>query len=321
MQHQDPRHVRVAVLGSGPAGYTAALYAARAHLRPLLIAGDTPGGQLTGTSEVENWPGDAEGVQGPALMQRMQRHVERFEAEVANAHVVAVDLSRRPFVLDTREGARWRCDALIVATGASALYLGLPSEQAFLGRGVSGCAVCDGLFYRDQDVVVVGGGNAAVEEALLLSRIARHVTVVHRRDRFRAESILLARLQEGIDAGRVSVRWDQEVVEVLGDESGVTGARLRHARTGAHDTVKAQGLFVAIGHRPNTALFEGQLEMKAGYIVTQGTRGAAATSTSVPGVFAAGDVQDTVYRQAITSAGSGCMAALDADRFLTAMRP
>lgn len=317
--HQPPNqhHTRVAILGSGPAGYTAALYAARAALRPLLIEGDTPGGQLTATGEVENWPGERAGLQGPELMSRMQHHVERFDADVVQDHVVFADLSSRPFRLQARTGSQYTCDTLIIATGATALHLGLPSEQEFMGRGVSGCAVCDGLFYRDQDVVVVGGGNTAVEEALLLSKIARHVSVVHRRARFRAEGILVQRLQECVDAGVVDVVWEHEVAEVLGDHSGVTGVRLRHTLTGRMHEIESQGLFVAIGHRPNTAMFEGQLEMNGGYIVTRGTGRTLATETSVPGVFAAGDVQDSTYRQAITSAASGCMAALDADRFLS----
>jgi thioredoxin reductase (NADPH) len=311
----DPRHARVLILGSGPAGYTAALYAARANLQPVLVTGNVAGGQLTTTTEVDNWPADVAGVTGPVLMERFRRHAERFEARVEIDHVDEVDLSRRPFLLRGSTGAR-TCDALIIATGASAMYLGLPSEEAYRGRGISGCATCDGFFFRDQEVCVVGGGNTAVEEALYLSNIASRVHLVHRRDRFRAEPILVDKLLELVDSGRIRLHLRCELDEVLGDEAGVTGVRLRRAEAaGGMFEIALQGCFIAIGHRPNTAIFDGQLAMKDGYILTGGDRGMA-TMTSVPGVFAAGDVQDWVYRQAVTSAGSGCMAALDAQRFL-----
>jgi thioredoxin reductase (NADPH) len=309
------RHSRLIILGSGPAGYSAAVYAARANRAPLLITGMAPGGQLMTTTDVDNWPGDVEGLQGPALMERMRRHAERFATEIVSDHMVSVDLAVRPFTL-TGEAGRYSCDALIVATGASARYLGLPSEERFRGRGVSACATCDGFFFREQRVAVVGGGNTAVEEALYLSHIARHVTLVHRRDRLRAEKILQDRLFREVKAGKMSVVWNHTVDEVLGDEQGVSGVRLRALPAGAPQTLEVTGLFVAIGHTPNTTLFEGQLAMRAGYITVKSGIDGDATATSVPGVFAAGDVADHVYRQAVTSAGSGCMAALDADRYL-----
>lgn len=309
------RHDRLLILGSGPAGYTAAVYAARANLKPTLVTGLAQGGQLTTTTDVDNWPADAMGVQGPELMQRFQQHAERFGTEIIFDHIHTVDLKTRPFNLQGDQ-ATYTCDALIIATGASAKYLGLPSEEAFMGKGVSGCATCDGFFYKNQDVAVVGGGNTAVEEALYLSNIASHVSVVHRRDKFRAEPILVDKLMEKVKAGRISLEWDHVVGEVLGDKSGVTGLRIKHAKTGATRELAAQGVFIAIGHTPNTGIFEGQLEMQNGYIVTHGGNQGDATATSVPGVFAAGDVQDHVYRQAVTSAGSGCMAALDAQKYL-----
>ncbi|HYL01123.1 MAG TPA: thioredoxin-disulfide reductase [Steroidobacteraceae bacterium] len=309
------RHSRLIILGSGPAGYSAAVYAARANRAPLLITGMAPGGQLMTTTDVDNWPGDVEGLQGPALMERMRRHAERFATEIVSDHLVAVDFAARPLAL-TGEAGRYSCDALIIATGASARYLGLPSEEQFRGRGVSACATCDGFFFRDQRVAVVGGGNTAVEEALYLSHIARHVTLVHRRERLRAEKILQDRLFREVQAGKMSVIWNHTVDEVLGNEQGVTGVRLRSLPAGALQTLALTGLFVAIGHTPNTALFESQLAMRGGYITVKGGLDGDATATSVPGVFAAGDVADHVYRQAVTSAGSGCMAALDADRYL-----
>ena len=309
------RHSRLLILGSGPAGYTAAVYAARANLKPVLITGIAQGGQLMTTTEVDNWPADAMGVQGPALMERFQKHAERFETEIVFDHIHTVKLGQRPLVLEGDSGT-YTCDALIIATGASARYLGLPSEEKFMGRGVSACATCDGFFYRNQDVAVVGGGNTAVEEALYLANIARHVTVVHRRDKFRAEKIMIDKLMKKADGGNVTITWDHALDEVLGDNSGVTGLRIKNVKTGAPKDVEVKGLFVAIGHTPNTAIFEGQLAMKGGYIVTQGGSDGDATATSIPGVFAAGDVQDHVYRQAITSAGTGCMAALDAQRFI-----
>ncbi|WP_313517070.1 thioredoxin-disulfide reductase [Pseudomonas sp.] len=307
------RHSRVIILGSGPAGYTAAVYAARANLKPLLITGLQAGGQLTTTTEVDNWPGDAHGLTGPALMQRMQEHAERFETEIVFDHINGVDLAGKPFVLHGDNGS-YSCDALIVATGASARYLGLPSEEAFMGRGVSACATCDGFFYRNRDVAVVGGGNTAVEEALYLANIASKVTLVHRRGSFRAEKILQDKLQARVAEGRIVLRLHAEVDEVLGDASGVTGVRLKTA-SGSED-LPVDGLFVAIGHTPNTGLFEGQLALRDGYLVVGGGRDGNATATSLAGVFAAGDVADSVYRQAITSAGAGCMAALDAERYL-----
>ncbi len=309
------RHARLLILGSGPAGYSAAVYAARANLKPVLIAGIAPGGQLMTTTDVDNWPADAEGVQGPALMERFQRHAERFQTEVISDHIKSVRLSARPFALEG-DMASYTCDALIVATGASAKYLGLPSEQKFMGRGVSACATCDGFFYKGQDVVVVGGGNTAVEEALYLANIARNVQLVHRRDRFRAEKIMQDKLMKRVGEGKIGLVLDSVVDEVLGDTTGVTGVRVNQLKKNSKADLKVKGLFVAIGHTPNTELFSGQLEMENGYIVTRGGREGLATATSVPGVFAAGDVQDHVYRQAVTSAGSGCMAALDAEKYL-----
>lgn len=311
-----PRHAKVLILGSGPAGYSAAIYAARANLSPMLVTGMEQGGQLMTTTDVDNWPADAMGVQGPELMQRFLAHAERFNTEIVFDHITEVDLSKRPFTLKGDSGAVYTCDSLIIATGAAAQYLGLPSEQAFMGRGVSGCATCDGFFYKNQDVIVVGGGNTAVEEALYLSGICRKVTLVHRRDKFRAEPILVDRLMEKVESGNIELALFQELDEVLGDDSGVTGVRLRNNQTGEKRELAVMGVFIAIGHKPNTSLFEGQLEMEDGYIVTRGGRHGLATMTSVPGVFAAGDVQDNVYRQAITSAGTGCMAALDAQRWL-----
>ncbi len=310
------RHARLLILGSGPAGYSAAVYAARANLKPVLITGLAQGGQLMTTTEVDNWPADVDGVQGPDLMVRFQRHAERFDTEIVFDHIHEVDLGKRPFALEGDNGS-YTCDALIVATGASARYLGLPSEERYMGKGVSACATCDGFFYKNQDVIVVGGGNTAVEEALYLSNLAKSVTVVHRRDRFRAEAILVDKLMAKTKpGGNVRVVWNHVVDEVLGDDSGVTGVRVKHRDSGATQEIAAPGLFVAIGHTPNTQIFEGQLEMAGGYIkVKSGTEGNA-TATSVPGVFAAGDVADHVYRQAVTSAGTGCMAALDAEAYL-----
>jgi len=314
----DSRHCKVLILGSGPAGYTAAVYAARANLKPVLITGLAQGGQLMTTTDVDNWPADADGVQGPDLMARFEKHATRFGTEMIFDHIHTVRLGERPFQLLGDSGT-YTCDALIIATGASARYLGLPSEQSFMGKGVSACATCDGFFYRNQDVCVVGGGNTAVEEALYLSNIARKVTLVHRRDRLRAEPIMIDKLMEKSAAGRVELRWFNELQEVLGDASGVTGVRLLDNRTGTTSDLSLQGVFIAIGHTPNTSIFEGQLEMRGGYIVTRTGLDGMATATSIPGVFAAGDVQDHVYRQAITSAGTGCMAALDAQRFLESM--
>lgn len=310
------KHANVIILGSGPAGYTAALYAARANLKPMLITGLAQGGQLMTTTEVDNWPADVAGVQGPELMQRFQLHAERFHTEMVYDHIEKVDLSVRPFVLIGDSGSLYSCDALIVATGASAMYLGLPSESLYMGKGVSGCATCDGFFYRDQDVAVVGGGNTAVEEALYLSNICRKVTLIHRRDRFRAEPILVDRLQEKVKSGAIEYRLFRTLDEVLGDESGVTGVRIKHVETGVLEDLSVSGCFIAIGHKPNTSIFDGQLEMRDGYIWTKGGADGLSTMTSVPGVFAAGDVQDHIYRQAITSAGTGCMAALDVQRWL-----
>ena len=309
------RHAQVLILGSGPAGYTAAVYAARANLKPLLITGMAQGGQLMTTTDVDNWPADVHGVQGPELMQRFQAHAERFQTEVVFDHIQSVDLSQRPFRLSGDSG-HYTCDSLIIATGASAKYLGLPSEQAFMGRGVSGCATCDGFFYRGQEVCVVGGGSAAVEEALYLSNIASKVTLIHRRDGFRAEPILIDKLMARVAEGRIELKLFYLLDEVLGDERGVNGVRIKQVQTGQTEDIGLQGCFIAIGHSPNTDLFKGQLELKDGYLVTQGGQNGFATQTSVPGVFAAGDVQDHIYRQAITSAGTGCMAALDAQRFL-----
>jgi thioredoxin reductase (NADPH) len=314
---QAPKHCRVLILGSGPAGYTAAVYAARANLKPVLITGLAQGGQLMTTTDVDNWPADAMGVQGPELMERFLRHAERFKTEVIFDHIHTARLAEKPLTLIGDQGT-YTCDSLIIATGASAMYLGLSSEQEYMGRGVSGCATCDGFFYKDQEVAVVGGGNTAVEEALYLSNIASHVTVVHRRDKFRAEAILVDKLQDKVAEGKVNVLWDHVLHEVLGDQSGVTGMRVRNVRTEALTEKALQGVFIAIGHRPNTEIFAGQLDMVNGYIVTRSGLEGMATATSVPGVFAAGDVQDHVYRQAVTSAGTGCMAALDAQKYLEA---
>ena len=311
----SPTHSKVLILGSGPAGYSAAVYAARANLKPRLITGIAQGGQLMTTTDVDNWPADVDGVQGPELMQRFQAHAERFKTEIVFDHINKVDFSQRPFTL-TGDSGTYTCDSLIIATGASAKYLGLPSETAFMGRGVSGCATCDGFFYREQVCCVVGGGNTAVEEALYLSNIASKVYLVHRRDKFKAEPILVDKLMEKVAAGKIVLKTFQTLDEVLGDASGVTGIRLKSTKDGSTEDVALTGCFIAIGHSPNTDIFQGQLEMENGYIVTQGGLKGFATQTSVPGVFAAGDVQDHVYRQAITSAGTGCMAALDAQRFL-----
>jgi thioredoxin reductase (NADPH) len=311
----SPRHAKVLILGSGPAGYTAAVYAARANLEPMLITGMAQGGQLMTTTEVDNWPADVHGVQGPELMQRFLEHAERFKTEIVFDHISKVDFSQRPFTL-TGDSGVYTCDALIIATGASAKYLGLDSEQHFMGRGVSGCATCDGFFYREQEVCVVGGGNTAVEEALYLSNIASKVTLVHRRDKFRAEPILIDKLHAKVAEGKIELKVHNTLEQVLGDDSGVTGIRLKNTQTGATEDLQLKGCFIAIGHHPNTDIFQGQLEMKDGYILTRAGLQGFATMTSVPGVFAAGDVQDHIYRQAITSAGTGCMAALDAQRFL-----
>ncbi len=314
----DPKHCRLLILGSGPAGYSAAVYAARANLNPVLVTGLEQGGQLMTTTDVDNWPGDNDGVQGPDLMERMRKHAERFNTEIVFDHINRVDLSSRPFVLQGDSGG-YSCDALIITTGASAMYLGLPSEQHFRGKGVSACATCDGFFYRNQKVAVIGGGNTAVEEALYLSNIAAEVTLVHRRDALRAEKILQQHLFEKAGHGNVRIEWNSVLDEILGDASGVTGMRIRNVKEGTTKDVELQGVFIAIGHKPNTQLFEGQIEMTNGYIrVKSGTEGNA-TATSVPGVFAAGDVMDHVYRQAITSAGTGCMAALDAEKYLDAL--
>ena len=309
------KHAKVLILGSGPAGYTAAVYAARANLNPVLVTGIAQGGQLMTTTEVDNWPADVHGVQGPELMQRFQEHAERFKTEIIFDHINKVDLSQRPFTLHGDSGA-YTCDSLIIATGASAKYLGLPSESAFMGRGVSGCATCDGFFYRNELCCVVGGGNTAVEEALYLSNIASKVYLVHRRDKFKAEPILVDKLMEKVAAGKIELKTFKTLEEVLGDASGVTGIRLKSVHDGATEDITLKGCFIAIGHAPNTEIFQGQLNLENGYIVTQSGLKGFATQTSVPGVFAAGDVQDHVYRQAITSAGTGCMAALDAQRFL-----
>ncbi|QJD30409.1 thioredoxin-disulfide reductase [Methylococcus geothermalis] len=311
----EPKHSRVLILGSGPAGYTAAIYSARANLKPVLVTGIQMGGQLTTTTDVDNWPGDADGVMGPELMERMRRHAERFDTEIVFDHVHTADLSRRPFTL-TGDAGVYTCDALIIATGASARYLGLPSEEAYKGRGVSACATCDGFFYKGKHVAVIGGGNTAVEEALYLSNIAAKVTVVHRRDKFRSEKILSDKLQERARSGNISIEWNSVLDEVLGDEMGVTGMRIKNVQDGTTKDIALEGVFIAIGHSPNTDIFAGQLEMRGGYIVVKGGSEGGATATSVEGVFAAGDVSDSIYRQAITSAGSGCMAALDAEKFL-----
>jgi thioredoxin reductase (NADPH) len=314
----DTRHCRLLILGSGPAGYTAAVYAARANLKPVLVTGLEQGGQLMTTTDVDNWPGDVEGLQGPALMERMLKHAERFKVEVVFDHIHTADLKPRPIRL-TGDNGVYTCDALIIATGASAKYLGIPSEEKFKGRGVSGCATCDGFFYKGADVAVIGGGNTAVEEALYLSNIAKRVTVVHRRDKFRAEAILVDQLMEKTKNGNVRIEWNRQVDEILGDGAGVTGVRIKNT-AGKTKEIAVKGVFIAIGHAPNTKLFEGQLEMNGGYIKTRSGTEGNATATSVPGVFAAGDVQDHVYRQAVTSAGTGCMAALDAERYLQGLR-
>ena len=308
------QHARVLILGSGPAGYTAAVYAARANLQPLLITGMAQGGQLMTTTEVDNWPADVQGVQGPELMQRFLEHAERFKTQIVFDHISAVDFSKRPFTL-TGDSGTYTCDSLVIATGASAKYLGLESEQRFMGRGVSGCATCDGFFYREQEVCVIGGGNTAVEEALYLSNIASKVTLVHRRDKFKAEPILVDKLHEKVAEGKIDLKTFNVLDEVLGDDSGVTGIRLRNVDTDVTEDVELKGCFIAIGHHPNSDIFQGKLEMKDGYIVTRSGLKGFATMTSVEGVFAAGDVQDNIYRQAITSAGTGCMAALDAQRY------
>jgi len=309
------KHSRLLILGSGPAGYTAAVYAARANLKPVLLTGLAPGGQLTTTTDVDNWPADFAGVQGPELMERFQKHAERFETEIVFDQIHTVDLQKRPIAL-SGDNASYTCDALIIATGASARYLGMESEARFMGKGVSACATCDGFFYKNQDVAVVGGGNTAVEEALYLANIARHVTLIHRRDKLRAEKIMIDKLLAKTKGGNISIRWNCVLDEVLGDKTGVTGIRIKDVKAGGTEDIKIHGLFIAIGHSPNTQIFEGQLEMKGGYILTRGGSDGNVTATSVPGVFAAGDVQDHVYRQAVTSAGSGCMAALDAEKYL-----
>ena len=311
----DTKHARLLILGSGPAGYTAAVYAARANLNPVLITGIEQGGQLTTTTDVDNWPGDDAGVQGPELMERMKRHAERFDTEIIFDHIHTAALGERPFTL-TGDAGTYTCDALIIATGASARYLGLPSEENYKGRGVSACATCDGFFYRNKPVAVIGGGNTAVEEALYLSNIASSVTVVHRRDKLRAEAILVDRLMERADNGNVTMAWDHVLDEVLGDDAGVTGARIRSVKDDGKRDLDVHGVFIAIGHTPNTSIFEGQLDMAGGYIKVRAGLDGDATATSIPGVFAAGDVMDHVYRQAVTSAGTGCMAALDAEKFL-----
>lgn len=314
----EAKHCRVLILGSGPAGYSAAVYAARANLKPVLVTGLEMGGQLTTTTEVDNWPGDADGVQGPELMERMKRHAERFETEIIFDHIHTSELGGRPFRLIGDAGA-YTCDALVIATGASARYLGLPSEETYKGKGVSACATCDGFFYRNKRVAVIGGGNTAVEEALYLANIAAHVTVVHRRDKFRSEKILSDKLQERVSNGNVTIEWNHTLDEVLGDDMGVTGIRIKQTEHGDTKELQVDGVFIAIGHSPNTQIFDGQIQMKNGYIqVRSGTEGGS-TATSVPGVFAAGDVADSIYRQAITSAGSGCMAALDADKYLDSL--
>lgn len=318
MTSPSPQHRRLIILGSGPAGYSAAVYAARANLKPMLITGMEQGGQLMTTTDVDNWPGDVEGLQGPALMTRMQQHAERFGTEIQFDHIMSVDLKQRPFQLKGDFNS-YTADALIIATGASALYLGLPSEKAFMGKGVSGCATCDGFFYKNQPVAVIGGGNTAVEEALYLSNIASHVTVIHRRDKFRAEKILAERLIEKSRNGNVTILWNHVLDEVLGDDKGVTGMRVKNVLNNEESNVQVQGVFIAIGHKPNTDLFVDQLEMQNGYLIVKSGLSGNATATSISGVFAAGDVADSVYRQAITSAGTGCMAALDAEKYLESM--
>jgi len=312
------RHARLLILGSGPAGYTAAVYAARANLKPVLITGMAQGGQLMTTTDVDNWPADADGVQGPELMARFEKHAARFQTEIIFDHIHTALLKEKPLRL-IGDAGEYTCDALIIATGASAQYLGLPSEETFAGKGVSACATCDGFFYKNQAVAVVGGGNTAVEEALYLSNIASHVTVVHRRNKFRGEKILQDKLFEKEKAGKVTIKWDNTLDEVLGDKSGVTGMRIKNVKTGASEDITLMGVFIAIGHKPNTDLFVGQLDMEGGYIVTQCGRSGNATATSIPGVFAAGDVQDHIYKQAVTSAATGCQAALDAERYLDSL--
>lgn len=313
------KHAHLLILGSGPAGYSAAVYAARANLKPVLITGIAQGGQLMTTTEVDNWPADADGVQGPELMERFQKHAERFNTEMIFDHIHTAHLKEKPIRL-VGDSGEYTCDALIIATGASAQYLGLPSEEAFSGKGVSACATCDGFFYKNQDVAVIGGGNTAVEEALYLANIASKVTLVHRRDKFKAEAILVDKLMARVAEGKVALELFHTLDEVLGDDSGVTGMRIKNTQTGTTKDIPLKGVFIAIGHKPNTDIFEGQLEMEGGYIVTKMGRGGNATATSVPGVFAAGDVQDHIYRQAVTSAGTGCMAALDAERYLTSLK-
>lgn len=312
-------HHRLIILGSGPAGWTAAIYAARANLNPVVITGLTPGGQLSLTTDVDNWPGGKEHLQGPDLMENMRQHAERFNTTIINDEITSVDLSKRPFVLNGEN--TYTCDALIIATGASAKYLGLPSEEAFKGKGVSACATCDGFFYRNQRVVVIGGGNTAVEEALFLSNLASHVTVIHRRDKFRAEKMLVDHLMSKKEStGKIDIAWDSEIDEILGNAQGVTGVRIKNNKTGAVSTIDATGVFIAIGHQPNTKIFEGQLAMENGYLKVRSGNSSGSTATEIPGVFAAGDVYDFAYRQAITAAGSGCMAALDADKYLDSIK-
>ena len=313
------RHCPLLILGSGPAGYTAAVYAARANLKPVVITGLAQGGQLMTTTEVDNWPADADGVQGPDLMARFQKHAERFNTEIIFDHIHTAKLAEKPMKL-IGDAGEYTCDALIIATGASAQYLGLPSEQTFSGKGVSACATCDGFFYKNQAVAVIGGGNTAVEEALYLANIASHVTIVHRRDKFRAEKIMQDHLFEKEKAGKITIKWNSTLDEVLGDKTGVTGMRIKDVKTGKTEDIKLMGVFIAIGHKPNTDLFVDQLEMDKGYIITQGGRAGNATATSLPGVFAAGDVQDMIYKQAVTSAASGCEAALDAEKYLDALK-
>jgi len=311
----ETKHCRLLILGSGPAGYAAAVYAARANLNPVMVTGMEQGGQLMTTTEVDNWPGDPEGLQGPGLMDRMRQHAERFNTDIISDHIHTAELKSKPFTL-TGDSATYTCDALIIATGASAMYLGLDSEEAFKGKGVSGCATCDGFFYREQNVAVIGGGNTAVEEALYLSNIAKHVTVVHRRDKFRSEKILADQIIEKSKTGNISIEWNHELDEVLGDNTGVTGLRIKNSEDGTTKELDAMGVFIAIGHKPNTSIFDGQLELDHGYITVQSGLKGNATATSVEGVYAAGDVADQIYKQAITSAGSGCMAALDAEKYL-----
>ncbi len=313
------KHARLCILGSGPAGYSAAVYAARANLKPMLITGLEKGGQLTTTTDVDNWPGDVEGLQGPDLMERMERHAARFNTEIIFDHILEINLKTKPFTMVGDSKAHYSADAIIIATGASAKYLGLPSEQAFMGRGVSACATCDGFFYKGARVAVIGGGNTAVEEALYLSNIAEHVTVVHRRDKFRSEKILVSQLEKKVEAGKVKIMWNSVLEEVLGDDSGVTGMRIQSVIDKKTQDIDLKGIFIAIGHSPNTGIFEGQLDMKNGYIQVKSGLLGNATATNVPGVFAAGDVADPIYRQAVTSAGSGCMAALDAEKYLDAL--